>query len=385
MAIYSNSKISTFEQCPYKYKLQYIDKIKVDVPTTIEAFMGDMVHRVLEKLYSNLKFQKINTLAELKEYYNYLWDKEFSEDILIVKEEYNAQNYRDMGLKYIENYYEMYYPFNEMTILGLETQDRMKLKNGDFWHVRIDKLGFVGNTYFVVDYKTNARLKSQEEADDDRQLAMYSIWVKNKFPDAKEVILKWQMLAFGKEVVSKRSEEELEKLEQGVIDTIKKIEVETEFPRCTSALCDYCVYKSMCPSFRHNTQLEEKSSVKEFKEDDGVKLVDEYSLLVEQKKLIEEKIDEVKKEIIEFSNQKDLDIVYGSNKKISVKEYDKIIYPENIVQILKENNLYEPYSMFCSARLTSKILKGEIGENITKYVEKTKDFRLSISKKKEEE
>ena len=51
MASYSHSRIETFQQCRYKYKLQYIDRIKVDVPATVEAFMGDLVHRTLEKLY----------------------------------------------------------------------------------------------------------------------------------------------------------------------------------------------------------------------------------------------------------------------------------------------------------------------------------------------
>ena len=61
MTCYSHSRISTFEQCRYKYKLQYIDKVKVDVPTTVEAFMGDLVHRTLEKLYNDLKFEKKNS------------------------------------------------------------------------------------------------------------------------------------------------------------------------------------------------------------------------------------------------------------------------------------------------------------------------------------
>ena len=36
MPTYSHSKLSTFEQCPYKYKLHYIDKEPEDIPTTIE-------------------------------------------------------------------------------------------------------------------------------------------------------------------------------------------------------------------------------------------------------------------------------------------------------------------------------------------------------------
>lgn len=44
MTTYSHSRVSTFENCPYQYKLKYVDKIEVNIPTTIEAFMGGIVH-----------------------------------------------------------------------------------------------------------------------------------------------------------------------------------------------------------------------------------------------------------------------------------------------------------------------------------------------------
>jgi hypothetical protein len=40
MTCYSHSRLSTFEQCRYKYKLHYIDKVKVDVPTPVENKSG---------------------------------------------------------------------------------------------------------------------------------------------------------------------------------------------------------------------------------------------------------------------------------------------------------------------------------------------------------
>ena len=51
MATYSHSKISTYEKCPYKYKLQYIDKETPEIENTIEAFMGGIIHQALEDLY----------------------------------------------------------------------------------------------------------------------------------------------------------------------------------------------------------------------------------------------------------------------------------------------------------------------------------------------
>jgi len=394
MATYSHSRISTYENCPYKYKLHYIDKVKVDVPTTIEAFMGDMVHQTLEHLYKLKKFNKRVALNVLIKFYRDLWDKNYSDDILIVKaekEKLTANNYKKMGEKYITHYYERMKPFEEMIILGLETQDRMTLPDGNQWHVRIDKLGCdsEGN-YFVCDYKTNSRMKDQEEADEDRQLALYSIWVKDKFKDAKSVKLIWHMLAFNKDAVSERTDEQLEKLQQEVCDIIKEIENAKEYPRNQTALCDYCVYKEQCPSFKHEVELEKIEDIKKFKQDEGVQLVDEFSEIKTKQTELKKVEEEFREKLIAYAKQFGVDIVYGSNKKCSVKEFDKMVMPEGenkekFIQLMKDKGLYEELSMVCYPRLNSKIISGDIDKELKKMVDIIQDYRLSLSKRKDVE
>jgi putative RecB family exonuclease len=279
MATYSHSRVSTFEQCPRKYKFQYIDKETPEIENTIEAFMGDIVHQSLEDLYKKKKFKQRAAKASLIKFYRDLWEKEYSEDIKVVKDHLTAENYKKMGEKFLSDYYDTYKPFEQLTILGLETQDRMTLPDGNQWHVRIDKFACdnEGN-YYVMDYKTNSRMKDQEEADSDRQLAMYSFWVKDKFKDAKSVKLVWHMLAFNKEVVSERTPEQLEKLQQEVVELIKEIENAKEFPTNVTALCNYCGFRSICPSFKHKVELEIKEEVKQFKDDEGVKMVDKFAV-----------------------------------------------------------------------------------------------------------
>ena len=85
MTTYSHSRISTYENCPYQYKLHYIDKVEVDTSTTIECFMGDIVHQTLEFLYKNKKFKKRVAKNILIKFYRDLWSKNYSDDILIVK------------------------------------------------------------------------------------------------------------------------------------------------------------------------------------------------------------------------------------------------------------------------------------------------------------
>ncbi|MBS3065540.1 PD-(D/E)XK nuclease family protein [Candidatus Pacearchaeota archaeon] len=385
MATYSHSKVSTFENCPFQYKLKYIDKIKVETPTTIEAFMGDIVHQTLEKLYKDKKFEKETSKAILLKFYNDLWKKEYSDDIRIVKKDLTSENYKKMGIKFIEDYYDSHKD-DDMTILGLETQDRMTLPDGSQWHVRIDKLGCKGDTYFVCDYKTNARMKDQEEADSDRQLAMYSFWVKDKFKDAKKVILKWHMLAFNKEVTSERTDEQLKKLQQDVISVIKEIEKaekKEDFPRKQTGLCNYCVYKELCPSFKHQTQLE-NLPIEKFKKDDGVKLVDEYSEIKTKISELDKKKEEFEDKLIKFSKQIGIDAIYGSNNIAKIKEFEKIILPEEkeeFLALLREKGVYDACSMVCYPKLQSKYFKGELHKDIHDKITKEKDWRISLSKR----
>ena len=387
MAIYSHSKLSTFENCKYKYKLLYVDRIKVDIPTTVEAFMGSCVHEALEKLYTDIKFRKILTVEEVVKFYEGVWGKGWSEDIVIVKD-YSKENYLDMGRKFLRDYYKEYYPFDQFTILGLETAERLRLKDGSFYHVRIDRLACMAGTYYVCDYKTNSKMKSQEEVDSDRQLAMYSIWVKNHFKDAKRVVLLWHMLAFNKELCSERTIEELKKLEDETIKLIKEIESTKEYPTNVTPLCSYCVYKHLCPSFKHEAKLDEKK-LKDFEHDAGLSLVNRFALLKEKEREVVEELDKVKEELIGFANAEKIDVVFGSTKKVSVKGYEKVVVSEEnkekVCELLKNKGLFEELSILSWSKFNSKVLDGSMDKDVVKFTVKEKDFRISLSKKKEDD
>ena len=390
MAVYSNSKVSTYENCPHQYKLRYIDKAKPEVPETIETFMGSRVHETLEKLYKDKKFKKIVSKAILLKFYNDNWKKEYSDDILVVKEGLTAENYRKMGAEFIEKYYDKYKPFEQLTILGLETTDMMTLPDGNRWHVRIDKFACDDDgNYYVCDYKTNSSMKDQEEADSDRQLAMYSIWVKDKFKDAKSVKLVWHMLAFNKEVISERNSKQEKKLQEEVMEIIREIEKATEednFPTNVTGLCSYCGFKSQCPSFKHQVELEEKT-IEEFKKDAGVKIVDEFAEVKKIEKELGEKEEILREKLIQYAKQFGIDVVFGSNKKCSVKEFDKIVLPEDkgeFVKLLKEKGLWDELSMISYGRLNSKVLRGEIDGEVRGRVGVEKSWRVSLSGRKEE-
>ncbi len=383
MTIYSHSKLGTFQQCRYKYKLQYVDKIKVELES-IEAFMGKRVHETLEKLYKDLKFQKLNSKKELLKLYETIWEENWHDKVVIVKGEYTADNYKAMGKKFVSDYYDHYKPFNQLTTLGLETQDKLELADDVQYHVRIDRFSCdKDGNYYICDYKTNNSLKEQEELDEDRQLAMYSLWVRKTYPDAKSVKLVWYFLAFDKELISERNDEQLASLKAETLDLIKEVETCKDFPTNVSALCNYCPYKPQCPAWKHEIELEAKTP-KEFKDDDGLKMVDEYAKYDVLEDEAKKKKEELKEQLIEFAKQKDIEVVWGTDKKASIREYFKVILPEDkeeLISMLKKKGLYDEFSMLNYSRFNNKILKGEVDKDIVKQIKKEKEYRVSLGKR----
>ncbi len=261
---YSHSKISTFEQCPYKFKLKYIDKIKPTVEKSIEAHLGSSVHSALEELYSQILKNKILELDEVLLHYTKEWQKEFSEEIAIPRQRTTAQDYFQKGVEFLINYYTSHAPFDDGTI-ELEKEIILPLtEEYEIWGF-IDRLVFNKKTqeYEIHDYKTSNSLPDKEKIASDRQLALYSIAIKEilKLPKTANIKLIWHYLAHNKKIESFRTEENLENLKKEIIEIIKKIESTKEFPKCESMLCNWCEYKDICKGEKHRTQkqaLEEK-------------------------------------------------------------------------------------------------------------------------------
>jgi len=112
----------------------------------------------------------------------------------------------------------------------------------------VDRIAYNPETkqYEVHDYKTANSLPQKEKIERDRQLALYSLGVKEMFGQEQEVLLVWHYLSHNKTIYSKRTKEQLEKLREDTIQLIKKIESTEKFPLNRGPLCNWCEYKNHC-------------------------------------------------------------------------------------------------------------------------------------------
>ena len=249
MTIYSYSRLKCYEQCQLKYKFQYIDKIKIEAKESIELFLGKRAHETLKKLYRDLQYQKENTLEDLLVFLHNRWATNWNESIKVIKKEYRPEDYLLIAEKCITDYYNRYKPFNHGRTMSLEERILINFDDSDKYKLcgYIDRLTESEDGYYEIhDYKTCSRLPSLETIENDRQLALYSIGVKQKYPHVKDVRLIWHFLKFDWKITSLRMDEELEELKRDIIKLIDEIENATEYPCNPSLLCDWCKIKSIC-------------------------------------------------------------------------------------------------------------------------------------------
>lgn len=388
MTIYSYSCLKTFKDCPLQYKFQYIDKIKRE-EERIELFLGSRFHKVMEKIYKDLILRRYS-LEELLVFYQEDWDKNYHDKIIITNQERKVEDYQKIGRKYIEDYYQHYYPFNQGKILGVEREVLINLEDhGEEYRLRgyIDRLEQAKDgTYEIHDYKTSKTFPEQIKMDEDNQLPLYQLGIQRMWKDVHQVELVWHYVAFDKEIRSSRSKEELEELKKDTIRWIKKIEATPEFLPQESALCGWCSYQDICPLFKHESIVKDLP-VNEYLKDNGVQLVNKFTKLATEKKSyqakikeLEEKLEQIKEAVIQYASQLGVAVVTGSDHQLKIRSSEKIIIPdkgtkerEYLIELLKQLNKLEEVLTFDTTEL-KKAIKEEkwepgILEEIKKLVE----------------
>lgn len=388
--MYSNSRIETFEQCPRKYKFRYLENLRMDTEG-VEAFVGKRVHETLEKLYRDLKLTKLNPLEEILAFYEAAWEKNWHGKVQVVRPGITPGHYFALGKQCLADYYKRYHPFNQGRTLGLEERIELKLKDGDkAYNVQgfIDRLTWVPETetYEIHDYKTGAAVPAQEEADQDRQLALYQLGLMQRWPDAKSVRLIWHYLATDKEIASARTPADLAALQREVIDVIHQIEEETKLGRWevrVSRLCEWCEYKPICPAWKHPVAMEALSP-NQYLQDTGVQLVQKYAEREAKKTDLQAEIRSIENEqqkiaeaAVVYAEKEGLVTIDGSEHRLLVKTDEEFKAPrktddpfawELLRTTLKNAGKLEEVSTVNAAMLKFAMKKGKWPADLVKSI-----------------
>ena len=376
---YSHSQLETYESCPYKFKLQYIERVRSG-RKGIEAFMGTLVHATLEKLYRDLRMSRCPELDELTRYYHELWDSSYGDHIFVVRDEYEPDDYRETGLRCVSHYYRRYHPFRGGVPVWLEKRVDIPIRDASGESIAftgvVDRLdSYEGDRYEIHDYKTSATLPTSQDLEKDRQLSLYQLAVEAAFPDAKDVELVWHYLVFDRELRLRRERSDLERITRETADLARRIDAESDFSPRESQLCEWCEVQEFCPKRKHLFMVA-GTPARELGTDRGIQLVDQYAFWEERKREAEAHLKELREEILEFSSYQGVDNLQGSSGILRISRSPLIKIPpvgsgkrEELERLLRQSGAWEEASVLNARRLGKLLNSADLNEELRTSLE----------------
>lgn len=245
----SVSRIRNHGKCPNSFKLTYIDGVPRD-PEMLNEFdellgvsskIGTVCHAAIEYGYNDAldrgEDRKV-TEAEATAFFRRAW----TEHTLTDEVAYND------GLRMVRTYF-MQNPIVVANVVGVEK--KFLLPAAEFM-----VLGYIDlierlepGVYRVTDHKSGKWLKDQDELDNDLQLGVYGWAVRQMFPDAVEVQLRFTMIRHAIVQETTRTKEQCIDAVRYLVDSARQIETRDSFPAVLGMLCSWCGVKSHCKTY----------------------------------------------------------------------------------------------------------------------------------------
>lgn len=274
---FSYSKIDTYDNCPFKFKLKYIDDIKVFSPT-VATELGTAIHACEEAIaraiqiggeipYITLKNQLLLKLVELQQKYPVDFSLCDKSNRTITEKVYD---YLDNGIYNLEAFMREHPSYK---IVGIEQPFTVQYINNYTFNGFIDRVFFdsATNKYLIQDIKTYAIEVENKKLTTPLQFVIYALAVMSLFDCTEDQIFCQYYLPFchltqdaGTDNFIKRGKQKIDKIFSNI--------TEYNFKPNPSPLCHFCEYcktneqapeksKFLCPYFCHWTNTNKDFSV----------------------------------------------------------------------------------------------------------------------------
>jgi len=220
----SYSKIRTYLECPYKYKLRYIERIP-ERPKSCFRF-SSLIHHVLHEYHF---YQKRGSLDDLLLCYERTWRGQ------------RGASY-EVGRKILITYY---YKMRNRSPYSLEERFTIRIRE-NILTGKIDRIDRTNDGFCILDYKLNKNILTLKEVKDSLQLSLYALAF---FHLTGIIPLKvgFYFLRHGKLIFTKKDRQDIEKTGDLIDQVARKITREEFHPK-ESKTCQQCDYKEYCSS-----------------------------------------------------------------------------------------------------------------------------------------
>jgi len=400
---YSFSQLQTYTNCPLKYRFEKIDKIKPDIPNeSLHLVLWSCVHDTLEQLYKQVSDLQIpskeNTIWIFKE----LRNKEIERVISVFErnpfDNETLEIFFHRGIEYINYYYDNYHPFDQAIAMKMEMNIAFEMDEWIKFRWKIDRLDINDKTMIINDYKTSKSLPKDWNNTIEDQITLYSIWIQQDYwKQIDKMIGRVIYLHLQREHEREITQEKIESTKQKYFNIIKEIEQkklmyekwdEECFEPKPWFACNSCVFKQLCPIYKHQYMKDETVEIAWMWEKTIKNLIEEYAIINERFKQTEWDKKMFASILTEYAKEHWYKKLYGKTKKLSITNKEtysinKDTIPELEEELLKKKMLKE-LSQIDYHKLWKKIknneleyeeFKNRVTKKSTTYISRTSNLK----------
>lgn len=238
--VYSVSQLKTYESCPRKYLYNYVYKI----PTSSKSFFdfGKSVHSVLENLISMFETESKEVLKQkaVLMLHKHWISKGY--DNAIIEKEYFEKGVNAIN-SFIDKEFELRKEKREVVALEKEFLIQVNGKKILGYIDRIDKVK--DEDYEIIDYKTSNSMETVESLNENLQLYVYAIALKELYEKYPSKVGLWY-LVHDKLMQVSIDLKNIDKVKEKIMELILGIE-NNKFTQTPSFFnCTYCDFSSIC-------------------------------------------------------------------------------------------------------------------------------------------
>lgn len=235
--ILSHSKVSTYSECPLKWKFKYIDKRR-EKPKHYFS-LGKSVHSALEFMYDPEKHEVCPPVEDVLEALESKWIS------VGYKDKKDEKKYKKQAEKMITQYHEKYLEYWDQP-LAIEKKFTMEFGNVTVTGF-IDKVDILPNgKLHITDYKTG-RMWDLGKTESDEQCTMYQYAASQLFnaPVGKLTLL--HVPTQTNDSCPNHVDVKIDALRDKYAKTLSDIEAKKFDPKPADLACSRCDHKAFCP------------------------------------------------------------------------------------------------------------------------------------------
>lgn len=242
---FSFSRLKSFHQCPFRYRLRYLKGLK-EAFRSIESFLGATVHDVLERMYGERGEGRSPSVAEVLGRFEEAWRQDWSEDVAIIRVDEGPDTYCRRGREMLELFHGEVFANDRSETLALEERFTTRLSERVVFTGFADRVGrTTQGTLFVIDYKTSKNVGDASDYSEGLQAPLYAACALETHGD-DIALAGYHYLRHGK---SNWQDVDRDRGRQ-LLDRFKILAEEaldvTEFPAKPGILCAWCGFNHIC-------------------------------------------------------------------------------------------------------------------------------------------